>query len=211
MATSAPSSRPEPQPHSLPPLPYAADALEPTISARTLGLHHGHHHRCYVEALNELVRGTPYAQMPLPAIIADTAGRADRAELYRNAAQHWNHSFQWRSLKPQGGGEPPPALRRLIEDSFGSVATCTAALAAVAAAHFGSGWAWLVLEGDRLRVLTTADADLPSSSGTKALLAIDLWEHAYYLDHQHRRAAYVAAVLERLIDWDFAARNAADR
>lgn len=217
MQTFSPSSAPDAArgrrrrattPFTLPALPYADDALEPAITARTLGFHHGRHHQAYVDNLNALVVETRYADMPLAAIIAETAGLADQAGIFHNAAQHWNHSFFWQSLRPNGGGDPPAALGRLIEASFGSIAACRHAFGAVANAHFGSGWAWLVLDGGRLQVLTTADAAVPTLAGAKALLAIDLWEHAYYLDHQHRRAAYIEAVIDGLLDWDFAAHNA---
>src|SRR5688572_27789965 len=208
MSTSALSSRPDAVPFVLPALPFADDALAPAITAKTLSFHHGRHHQAYVDNLNRLVARTKYADMTLEAVIADSVGRPDQTAIFHNAAQHWNHSFHWRSLRPGGGGEPPNALKLMIEASFGSVAACRRAFAGVANAHFGSGWAWLVLDGGRLRVVTTADAGQPSKPGVKPLLAIDLWEHAYYLDHQHRRAVYVEAVIDGLIDWEFAMQNA---
>lgn len=195
-------------PHRLPRLPYALDALAPTISARTLECHHGKHHGGYVEALNALVAGTPLEALSLEQALAATTGRPDQVEVFHNAAQSWNHAFYWRSLRPGGGGVPTLPIRPLIEAGFGSTAACTAALAAAAARRFGSGWVWLVLVGGRLEVVDTGNADLPPPA-CKPLLAIDVWEHAYYLDYQQARAGHVAAVLERLIHWGFAADNLA--
>ena len=194
-------------PFSLPALPYADNALDPVISANTLGFHHGKHHRAYVDNLNKAVAGTPYAQMSLEKIIAATYGAADKLAVYNNAAQHWNHSFYWRSLRPQGGGEPPAALRARIEAAFGSVAACQKELLNAATGQFGSGWAWLVQDGGKLAVTKTGNADSPLVKGQRPLLAIDVWEHAYYLDYQNRRADHVNAVLDKLINWGFAADN----
>jgi Fe-Mn family superoxide dismutase len=145
--------------------------------------------------------------MKLEAIIAATYGAAERTGIYNNAAQHWNHSFYWRSLRAQGGGEPPAALKQRIEASFGSVDACRKELLAAATTQFGSGWAWLVQDGDKLAVTKTGNADSPLHGGQKPLLTIDVWEHAYYLDYQNRRGEYVSAVLGKLIDWGFAAAN----
>ncbi len=194
-------------PFSLPPLPYADNALDPVISANTLGIHHGKHHQAYVDNLNKAVAGTPFADMTLEAIIAATYGVAERTAIYNNAAQHWNHSFYWRSLKAQGGGEPPAALKLRIEAAFGSVDACRKELLTAATTQFGSGWAWLVQDGDKLAVTKTGNADSPLHGGQKPLLTIDVWEHAYYLDYQNRRADYVNAVLGKLLDWGFAAGN----
>ena len=193
--------------HTLPPLPYADSALAPVISANTLGHHHGKHHQGYVDALNKLVAGTEYAGMSLQETITATAGQADKAKIFNNAAQTWNHSFYWRSLKPAGGGEPPASLRPMIEADFGSVEACKTALATAAAERFGSGWVWLVQEGGKLAVMHTANADVPATQGRKPLLVIDVWEHAYYLDYQEKRADHVKAVLDKLINWGFAADN----
>ncbi|QXP84335.1 superoxide dismutase [Methylococcus sp. Mc7] len=195
-------------PHSLPPLPYAENALAPVISAKTVGFHYGKHHKGYVDNLNKLVAGTEYADAPLEKIITDTAGKADKALVFNNAAQVWNHTFYWKSLRAKGGGEPPAALKRKIEASFGSVDVCKKEIANAAVSQFGSGWAWLVLNGDKLEIIKTANADTPLASGTKPLLAIDVWEHAYYLDYQNRRADYVNAVLDKLLNWEFALQNA---
>jgi Fe-Mn family superoxide dismutase len=195
-------------PHELPMLPYAEGALEPYISARTLGLHHGKHHKGYVDRLNTLVAGTKFDGLSLEATIAATAGRSETSEIFHNAAQAWNHAFYWQSMSPTGGGHPPQELRVLLEASFGSVDACKAEFARVAVTQFGSGWAWLVLEGGKARATATANADVPQTSAVKPLLVIDVWEHAYYLDHQNRRADYVEAVLDRLVNWEFALQNA---
>ena len=194
--------------HVQAPLPYAENALEPVISAGTIGVHYGKHHKTYVDNLNKLIAGTEHAGLPLEKIIAATSGRSDQAAIFNNAAQIWNHEFYWKSLRPGGGGEPPAALKQKLEASFGGVDACRKELAAAAVSQFGSGWAWLVLDGDALKVVKTSNADLPLAEGVKPLLTIDVWEHAYYLDYQNRRADYVAAVIDRLIDWEFALRNA---
>jgi superoxide dismutase, Fe-Mn family len=192
----------------LPPLPYAENALEPVISARTIGFHYGKHHKAYVDNLNKLAVGTEYAGQPLEKIIAATVGKADKAGIFNNAAQVWNHTFYWKCLKPDGGGAPPSALRQKMDASFGSVDACKKALADAAVSQFGSGWAWLVSSGDKLSVIKTANAELPLTMGMKPLLTIDVWEHAYYLDYQNRRADYASAVLEKLVNWEFALQNA---
>lgn len=194
-------------PHTLPPLPYPEDALAPVISARTLSFHYGKHHKGYLDTLNKLVAGTELAEAPLEKIIVTTAGKADKAAVFNNAAQVWNHTFFWRSLKPKGGGEPPAALKQRIEASFGSVEACKKELAKAATSQFGSGWAWLVAAGDRLTVVNTPNADNPLTAGQKPLWTVDVWEHAYYLDYQNRRADFVAAVLDKLVNWEFAAEN----
>lgn len=204
------TSSPTPSGHSilLPPLPYAENALEPVITANTIGFHYGKHHKTYVDNLNKLVAGTEYADLWLERIMASTTGRADKAAIFNNAAQIWNHTFYWQSLKPKGGGEPPAALKQKIEASFGSVDACKKELSAAAVSQFGSGWAWLVLDGDKLKVVKTANAENPLTTPMKPLLTIDVWEHAYYLDYQNRRADYVNAVLDKLINWEFALQNA---
>jgi Fe-Mn family superoxide dismutase len=194
-------------PVSLPPLPYAEDALQPVISANTLRFHHGKHHKTYVDTLNELIAGTEFQNMPLEKIIKATVGQAEHAAIFNNGAQAWNHTFYWRSLKPKGGGEPPLALKRLMESSFGSVDACKKELSKAAVEQFGSGWAWLVQDGDKLKIQKTADANTPLTRGLKPLLAVDVWEHAYYLDYQNRRVDYVNAVLDKLANWEFAAEN----
>jgi len=192
---------------TLPPLPYADNSLAPVISANTIGFHYGKHHKGYVDNLNKLVAGTEFAGLSLEKIIAATAGKTEKTAIFNNAAQIWNHTFYWRSLKMNGGGEPPAALKQKIEASFDSVDACKKELLTAATTQFGSGWAWLVLAGDKLKVIKTGNADLPLTQGMKPLLTIDVWEHAYYLDYQNRRADYVNAVLDKLINWDFAAEN----
>lgn len=194
-------------PHILPPLPYADDALDPVISANTLSFHYGKHHKTYVDNLNKLIAGTELADVSLEEVIASTAGKADKTGVFNNAAQIWNHTFYWKSLSPKGGGEPPAALKQKIEASFDTVEACKKELATAATTQFGSGWAWLVQEGDKLKVVKTSNADLPLTSGLKPLLTIDVWEHAYYLDYQNRRVDYINAVLDKLINWGFAADN----
>jgi Fe-Mn family superoxide dismutase len=194
-------------PYVLPSLPYADNALEPVISANTMGFHYGKHHKGYVDNLDKLVAGTEFAGLPLEKIITETAGKADKTAIFNNAAQTWNHTFYWLSLKPKGGGEAPAVLKQRIEASFGTLDACKKELAAAAMAQFGSGWVWLVLDGDKLTVVKTGNAGVPITAGMKPLLTIDVWEHAYYLDYQNRRADYVSAVLDKLINWDFAAKN----
>jgi len=196
-------------PHVLPVLPYLDTALDPIISANTIGFHFGKHHKAYVDNLNKLIAGTEFADLPLMNIITETAGKADKTAIFNNAAQTWNHTFYWRSMRPKGGGEPPPVLKQKIEASFGALDACKKELAAAALAQFGSGWTWLVMDGDKLKVVKTGNADVPMTTGMKPLLTIDVWEHAYYLDYQNRRADYVNAVLDTLINWDFAAENLA--
>ena len=179
-------------PVDLPPLPYPLDALEPFISARTLATHHGKHHRAYVDKTNALAAD---AAGSLEQIIARAAGDSSQKTLFNNAAQAWNHAFYWKSLRPKGAAVPPK-FAGLVEE-----------LKTAAKGHFGSGWAWLVRRGPDLKVITTANADTPLVHGDVPLLAIDVWEHAYYLDHQERRAAYVDAVVDHLLNWDFAAAN----
>lgn len=191
----------------LPPLPYPVDALEPIITAQTIGFHYGKHHKTYVDNLNNIVMETEYADMSLEKIITGAAGGSENAAIFNNAAQIWNHTFYWKSMKPKGGGEPPAALKQRMEEAFGSVDECKKKLATAAVSQFGSGWAWLVLDGERLRVLKTANADTPLTTAMKPLLVIDVWEHAYYLDYQNRRADYVTAVLDKLINWEFALQN----
>jgi superoxide dismutase, Fe-Mn family len=193
--------------HVLPSLPYAENALDPVISANTIGFHYGKHHKGYVETLNKLITGTELASFSLEKLIAETAGKADKVAIFNNAAQTWNHTFYWRSLRPKGGGEPPAALKQKIEAAFGSLDACKKELATAATTQFGSGWAWLVLEAGKLKVVKTGNAQTPLSKDVQPLLTVDVWEHAYYLDYQNRRADYVNAVLDKLINWDFAADN----
>ena len=177
----------------LPPLPYDYDALEPVISAATMKLHHGAHHRGYVDKLNALIRSTPLEGQALGEIV-----RSTRGAVFNNAAQAWNHAFFWRSLRPQFAAKAP---RSALAERF------AAELKLAAAGFFGSGWVWLVEQSGALKVTTTVNANTPIAMGQKPLLVIDLWEHAYYLDHQNRRDAYVTGVVDHLLDWEFAERN----
>jgi superoxide dismutase, Fe-Mn family len=203
MNTAAVLSRPI----VLPSLPYEQNALDPVISANTVNFHYGKHHKTYVETLNKLIVGSEFADMPLEQIVKATAGQADHAAIFNNAAQAWNHGFYWKSLRPRGGGEPPAALKRLLESSFGSVEGAKKELANAAVTEFGSGWAWLVLDGEKIKVIKTGNANTPLAQGQKPLLTIDVWEHAYYLDYQNRRVDHVNAVIDRLANWEFAAQN----
>ncbi|HEY8518729.1 MAG TPA: superoxide dismutase [Gammaproteobacteria bacterium] len=188
---------------ALEPLPYAPEALEPHISAATVRLHHGAHQAGYVERANRMIQGTDLEQRSLEEIVRAAHERGDR-KLFENAAQAWNHAFYWRSLTPKGGGRPSGAVAELIDRDLGGYESFAAALREAAVSHFGSGWAWLVLNGSKLEIVTTANADLPLVHGQQPLLTIDVWEHAYYLDYQNRRAAYVDTVLNNLLCWQHA-------
>ena len=192
---------------ALPPLPYDQGALAPVISANTLTFHYGKHHKTYVDTLNKLIVGTEFADMKLENIIRATARQPNHTAIFNNAAQAWNHTFYWNCLKPQGGGAPPAVLKGLMETSFGGVDQCKKELSKAAVAQFGSGWAWLVLEGEKLKVTATHDANNPLIEGSKPLLTLDVWEHAYYLDYQNRRVDHVNALLDKLANWEFAAEN----
>ncbi len=196
-------------PFTLPPLPYPDNALNPVISTQTISFHYGKHHQGYVNKLNELVAGTSLADQSLEAVIKATANKADQAAIFNNAAQVWNHTFYWNSLQAKGGGKPTGALAAAIDQSFGSFDAFKAELIKAATGQFGSGWAWLVKDGDKLMVTKTMNADNPLVHGQKPLLTIDVWEHAYYLDYQNRRADYITAVLDKLINWEFATQNLA--
>jgi Fe-Mn family superoxide dismutase len=205
MATAASTS----SPLILPPLPWAENALEPVISAKTISFHYGKHHKTYVENANKLIVGTELADLPLDQIVRATAGKSDRVGIFNNAAQAWNHDFYWKSLKPKGGGEPPAALKTKMDAAFGSVDACKKELSNAAVQQFGSGWAWLVLDGDKLKIVKTGNADTPITQGHKPLLTIDVWEHAYYLDYQNKRVDYANALIDKLVNWEFAAQNLA--
>ena len=190
----------------LPDLPYAADALEPHVSAETLGFHHGKHHKAYVDKLNAAIGGTQYEGQALETIIAASHEAAD-AGVFNNAAQIWNHTFLWNSMSPDGGGEPEGALAEAINASFGDLAGFREKFKASAMGQFGSGWTWLVSKGGALDIMSTGNAETPLTDGITALLTLDVWEHAYYLDYQNRRDAYIDAFLGELINWEFAAQN----
>ena len=194
----------------LPPLPYADNALDPFISANTIGFHYGKHHKAYVDNVNKLIAGSEYADMPLEKIIAATAGNAEKQAIFNNAAQVWNHTFYWKSMKPKGGGAPPKELAAKIDKAFGSYDAFKKAFTEAATTQFGSGWAWLAAKGAELQILKTPNAENPlSKGGLTPVLTIDVWEHAYYLDYQNKRADYVGAFLDHLVNWEFAAANLA--
>lgn len=193
---------------TLPELPYAKTALEPHISAQTFEFHHGKHHNAYVVNLNKLIEGTDLAGLSLEDIILKTSGDASKAGIFNNAAQVWNHTFFWNSMKPAGGGKPSGELASAIEKSFGSYEKFVEEFKNAGATQFGSGWAWLVVDTDgSLKVTKTANADLPLTKGQTALLTLDVWEHAYYLDFQNRRPDFIATFLDKLVNWEFAASN----
>jgi len=187
----------------LPPLPYPADALAPHISERTLDFHYGKHHAGYAANLRRLTADTEFNKLPLETIIAESGPGA----VFNNAAQIWNHTFYWRSMRPDGGGDPSGPLASAISRDFGSVDAFKQRFADQAVANFGSGWTWLVYGPDGLTVVDTDDADTPLRSGLTPLLTVDIWEHAYYLDYQNARAAYVEAFVEHLLNWEFAEAN----
>jgi len=195
--------------HTLPALPYDLDALEPSISRATLEFHHGKHHNAYVTNLNNLVSGTDLEGKSLEDTITAVAGDAGKAGIFNNAAQVWNHSFYWQCMKPGGGGRPDGALAEKINADFGSFEAFVEQFKTAGATQFGSGWAWLVLDGGTLKVTKTGNADLPLAHGQKALLTMDVWEHAYYLDYQNRRPDYISTFLDKLVNWDFVAANLA--
>jgi len=193
---------------TLSPLPYEESALEPAISARTIGFHYHKHHATYVKTLNELVKGTRFADMPLEQIVEATARAKDAKEqkIFNNAGQVWNHDFYWRSLAPKPSA-PKGKLAEAIERDFGGVEALTKQLAEEGAAQFGSGWVWLTSKGGKLAVEKTGNALDPMARGVNCLLTVDVWEHAYYLDYQNERAKYLQAVLLKLLNWNFAAEN----
>jgi superoxide dismutase, Fe-Mn family len=193
----------------LPKLPYAQDALEPHISAETLALHHGKHHKIYVDTLNKLLKGDALESLPLDDVIHQSHGIAARQTIFNNAAQSWNHDFYWKSMKPDGGGPPTGDIKIFIEREFGDTDAFHAAFSDTAAKHFGSGWVWLVVTDGEVGIMATHNAELPPLNIRTPLLCCDLWEHAYYVDYQNRRADFVTAFLDHLANWDFANTNLA--
>jgi superoxide dismutase, Fe-Mn family len=192
---------------TLPKLPFAEDALEPVISAKTISLHYGKHHKAYVDKLNELIVGTPYADLSLEDIVMKSAKSEKDEAIFNNAGQAWNHDFYWKSMAPKGG-EPSGKIKDAIQSSFGGVKEFKEAFSKAAVAQFGSGWAWLVKDKDgRLKIATTSNADTPIAHGGTPLLAVDVWEHAYYLDYQNRRPDHIKAWLDKLANWSFAEKN----
>jgi superoxide dismutase, Fe-Mn family len=195
-------------PFQLPPLPWAENALEPVVSARTIGLHYGKHHRTYVTKLNELVAGTRFADLPLERVILESAGKEQK--IFNNAAQTWNHTFFWNCLRaPKGGARPAGQLAERIERDLGGYDKFREDFANAAVNTFGSGWAWVADRGGKLEIMSTSNADLPMTKGATAILTIDVWEHAYYVDYENRRPEFVKAVIEQLLNWEFAAEQLA--
>jgi Fe-Mn family superoxide dismutase len=187
----------------LPPLPYAEDALEPDYSARTISFHYGKHHKTYVDTLNKLTEGSDLASKPLEEVIKG----ADPGPLFNNAAQVWNHTFFWHGMKPGGGGAPAGEVADRLTAAFGSYEKFVEDFKAAAVGRFGSGWAWLVAEGGALKIVSTPNAETPLTTAATPLLTVDVWEHAYYLDWQNRRADYVKAWMEKLVNWAYAEAN----
>jgi Fe-Mn family superoxide dismutase len=191
----------------LPPLPFPKEALEPHMSAKTLEFHYGKHHAAYVKTANDLVRGTPFENKPLEEVILATAKDESKATLFNNTAQIWNHTFFWNCLKKDGGGKPKGDIAKKIDSDLGGYDKFVEEFKKAATTQFGSGWAWLVLDKDKLKVVKTPNAVNPLSLGQVALLTVDVWEHAYYLDFQNRRPDFVATFLDHLVNWDYAQRN----
>ena len=190
---------------TLPPLPYALDALAPAYSQETMEYHYGKHHKAYVDKLNELQKGTEFEAMELEDIIKKAQGG-----IYNQAAQIWNHTFFWNCMKPQGGGEPTGALADAIQKKWGSVADFKKAFVTSAVGNFGSGWTWLVKKADgSVDIVNMGAAGTPLTTGDKPVLTVDVWEHAYYIDYRNARPGFIAAFLDHLVDWDFAAKNLA--
>ena len=196
--------------YELPSLPYDYTALEPAISESTLEFHHDKHHAAYVKKYNNAVEGTELDNKPIEEVIKAIAGDESKAGLFNNAAQAWNHTFYWQCMKPDGGGTPTGELAKKIDANFDSFDKFAEAFKNAGATQFGSGWAWLVLDGNTLKVTKTLNADNPlTTSGQVPLLTMDVWEHAYYLDYQNKRPAYIDTFLGKLVNWDFVAQNLA--
>jgi Fe-Mn family superoxide dismutase len=192
----------------LPPLPYGESDLAPHISQETISFHYGKHHKAYVDNTNKMIEGTDLASASLEDIVRAAAGKPDKKGLFNNSAQVWNHTFYWKSLSPKGGGQPTGKLLDRIKSDFGDFAKFREDLAKAAVTQFGSGWAWVLLEGGKLKIEQTPNAETPITvAGKKPLLTIDVWEHAYYVDYRNKRPDYVNAVLDKLINWEFAAAN----
>ncbi|MBE9039576.1 superoxide dismutase [Oscillatoriales cyanobacterium LEGE 11467] len=195
--------------YELPALPYDYTALEPCITKSTLEFHHDKHHAAYVKKYNDAVNGTPHDSKSIEEVIKEIAGDSQKSGLFNNAAQAWNHSFYWKCMKPSGGGTPTGDLAAKIDADFGSFDKFVEAFKNAGATQFGSGWAWLVLDGGTLKVTKTLNAQNPLTSGQTPLLTMDVWEHAYYLDYQNRRPDYIGDFLGKLVNWDFVAENLA--
>jgi Fe-Mn family superoxide dismutase len=208
-SAQAPAQAPAPAgPLELPPLPWPDNALAPHLSQETIQLHYGKHHEAYVDNANRIIARGEFGGRTLEEIVRTSAGRPDMRAIFNNAAQAWNHTFYWQSLSPKGGGQPSGKLLDRIKSDFGDFAKFKSDLAQAAVSQFGSGWAWVVLEDGKLKVVQTANADTPlANRAQKPLLTIDVWEHAYYVDYRNRRPDYVTAVLDKLVNWEFAAQN----
>ena len=194
--------------HELPKLPYADDALSPVISANTIGFHYGKHHATYVNTLNNLLKSAPdLASLSLEEVVKATAGKSDKQAIFNNAAQAWNHAFYWHSMRPGGGGQPRGRIKDMIDADLGGWDKFKTDFQANAVGQFGSGWGWLIVEDGKLKLARTGNAETPMAQGKKCLLTIDVWEHAYYLDWQNRRADHVTAWLDKLANWEFAEKN----
>ena len=194
-------------PFMLPNLPFAQNALEPAMSANLLDFHHKKHHAAYVTNLNNLINNSEYQDQSLEQIIMATVGKDDKLAIFNNAAQIWNHSFFWHCMKPNGGKEPYGKIADKITADFGSYANFKDQFKNIGVSQFGSGWVWLVLENDKLKIIKTLNADMPLVHNQKAILTCDVWEHAYYLDYQNRRADFIVTFLDELVNWDFANSN----
>jgi superoxide dismutase, Fe-Mn family len=195
------------QPFILPALPYDVSALEPHISAQSFSFHHAKHHNAYVINLNNLIKDTDLSNKSLEEIIMLSANDTTKAGIFNNAAQIWNHSFYWHSMKANGGGEPTGKIADKIKEDFGSYEKFKDEFKNAGITQFGSGWAWLVLDNDKLKIIKTLNAELPMTKGQKAILTCDVWEHAYYIDYQNRRPDYLETFLNHLVNWDFANSN----
>ena len=192
----------------LPALPYAPTALEPHMSAKTFEFHHGKHHNTYVVNLNNLVKDSPLAALSLEEVIQDS-WKSGNTGVFNNAAQVWNHTFFWNCMTPNGGGAPTGTLAEKITAAFGSLEAFKEQFKQAAVTQFGSGWAWLVVDGEALKIVKTPNAETPLVHGQTPLLTVDVWEHAYYLDYQNRRPDFVQTFLDHLVNWDFVAENLA--
>ena len=207
--TAASANQRKSMPIELPKLPFEDNALAPTISSNTISFHYGKHHKAYVDNLNKLIAGTDMAEKPLLEIVRASSGKTDKAAIFNNSAQVWNHTFYWHSLSPKST-TPSKDLADRIEKDLGGMAKFKEQLSAAALGQFGSGWAWLVSDGGVLKVTKTPNAETPITTASKPLLTLDVWEHAYYLDYQNKRADYVTAVLDKLLNWEFASKNLAE-
>jgi len=192
---------------TLPDLPFPNSALEPYISAKTFEFHHGKHHKAYVDTGNKLIAGTEFENMDPESILKKVVGDSSKATIFNNVAQAWNHSFFWKCMKPKGGGAPTGPVAQKIQSDFGNFEKFAEEFKNAGVTQFGSGWAWLVQKGGKLEIMKTANADTPIAHGTTPLLTVDVWEHAYYLDYQNRRADFIQAFIENIINWDFVNSN----